>query len=134
MMSKAQDAVIEAAVEGPASDAQAARPARRPGRTDARGCLMALQPDDLGSVRLDLLEWTSPVEPAVARKNLAQPGIARIALKATDAQSVHDRLKRLGYVVYTEPAVVDMGGSRFKVFCAEDPDGVVLEFMEFLRV
>jgi hypothetical protein len=29
--------------------------------------------------------------------------------------------------------VIDMGGTRQKVFCCADPDGFAVEFMEFLR-
>jgi glyoxylase I family protein len=106
---------------------------RLPEDADARACLMALQPEDLSAPRLDLLEWKSPVEPAERRRNLAQPGVARICLKTFDADAVHDRLAALGYEPYTRPILIQMGPSNIKVFCCEDPDGVVIEFMEFLR-
>jgi glyoxylase I family protein len=106
---------------------------RLPETADARACLMALQPDDFSATRLDLLEWKSPVEPAERRRNLAQPGVARICLKTFDADAVHDRLAALGHEPYTRPIRIQMGPSDIKVFCCEDPDGVVIEFMEFLR-
>lgn len=106
---------------------------RLPETADARACLMALQPDDLSATRLDLLEWKFPIEPAERRRNLAQPGVARICLKTGDADAVHDRLSALGYEPYTRPTRIQMGPSDIKVFCCEDPDGVVIEFMEFLR-
>ena len=106
---------------------------RLPETADARACLMALQVDDLSAMRLDLLEWTSPIEPAERRRSLAQPGVARICLKTFDADAVHDRLAALGYEPYTRPTRILMGPSNIRVFCCEDPDGVVIEFMEFLR-
>jgi predicted enzyme related to lactoylglutathione lyase len=66
------------------------------------------------------------------KKSLAQPGIARICLKTSDCDSVYSRLSSAGYVVYSPPARVYLGGGWIKVFCREDPDGTVIEFMEFL--
>ncbi|MCV0396704.1 MAG: VOC family protein [Rhizobiaceae bacterium] len=105
---------------------------RMEGELDARGCLLALDPDDRGAMRLDLLEWTSPAGLPAPERSLAHPGMARLCLKASDADAVHDRLKALGHVIYSPPKEIEMGGSRFKVFCCEDPDGVVIELMEFV--
>jgi Glyoxalase/Bleomycin resistance protein/Dioxygenase superfamily len=93
--------------------------------------LLALS-DESGSTRLDLIEWKQPKLPAERRKSLAQPGIARICLKTSDCDSVHSRLSSAGYVVYSAPTRVYLGGGCIKVFCCEDPDGTVIEFMEFL--
>jgi catechol 2,3-dioxygenase-like lactoylglutathione lyase family enzyme len=43
------------------------------------------------------------------------------------------RLSAAGHTCYTPPARVALGGSVIDVFCAEDPDGVVIEFMQFLE-
>jgi len=102
-----------------------------PDDCDGRAALLALS-DESGSTRLDLIEWRQPKLPAERRKNLAQPGIARICLKTGDCDSVHARLTAAGYVVYSAPTRVHLGGGWIKVFCCEDPDGVVIEFMEFL--
>lgn len=98
---------------------------------DGRAALLTLSDDPL-AMRLDLIEWKTPVVPRVPRRNLAQPGVARICLKATDADSVHARLVAAGHVAYSAPTRISLGGSWIKVFCAEDPDGVVMEFMQFL--
>jgi glyoxylase I family protein len=102
-----------------------------PDDCDARAALLALS-DDSGATRLDLIEWRRPKVSAERRKNLAQPGIARICLKTGDCEAVHARLSAAGYVSYTAPARVHLGGGWIKVFCCEDPDGTVIEFMEFL--
>jgi glyoxylase I family protein len=105
---------------------------RLPPDLDGRACLMAVS-DDLHTTRLDLIEWNSPRERAEPRRNLAQPGVARICLKVRDCHDLHDRLVKAGYAPYSAPEKIAMGGSQFLVFCCEDPDGVVMEFMEFAR-
>jgi catechol 2,3-dioxygenase-like lactoylglutathione lyase family enzyme len=102
-----------------------------PGDCDGRAALLALSEDPNGA-RLDLIEWKSPVMPARKRAGLAEPGIARICLKTKDAEAVHARLRAAGHKAYSPPITVSLGGSRIKVFCVEDPDGVVIEFMQFL--
>jgi catechol 2,3-dioxygenase-like lactoylglutathione lyase family enzyme len=102
-----------------------------PDDCDGRAALLALSGES-GSTRLDLIEWKQPKLSAERRKSLAQPGIARICLKTSDCDSVYSRLSSAGYVVYSPPARVYLGGGRIKVFCCEDPDGTVIEFMEFL--
>jgi hypothetical protein len=43
------------------------------------------------------------------------------------------RLLNAGYNVIASPMLIEMGGTRQWVFCCRDPDGLVVEFMEFLR-
>lgn len=102
-----------------------------PDHCDGRAALLALS-DDRHAVKLDLIEWKSPLVPARRREGLAQPGIARLCLKTTDADAVHARLSAAGHNAYSPPIQVSLGGSRIKVFCVEDPDGAVIEFMQFL--
>lgn len=102
-----------------------------PDDCDARAVLMQLPGDD-GGTKLDLIEWSSPTVAPEKRKGLAQPGVGRICLKTSDADAVHARLTAGGYKPYSAPTQLRMGGSVIKVFCCEDPDGVVIEFMHFL--
>jgi len=102
-----------------------------PDDCEGRAALLAFS-DDRRATRLDLIEWKSPVVPARRRENLAQPGVARICLKTSDADAVHARLAAAGYRAYSPPTRLALGGSLLKVFCVEDPDGVVIEFMQFL--
>jgi glyoxylase I family protein len=104
-----------------------------PENCDGRAALLALS-DDRNATRLDLIEWKSPVVPARKRQGLAQPGIARLCLKTSDADAVYARLIAAGHHAYSPPIQVSLGGSRIKVFCVEDPDGAVIEFMQFLGV
>ncbi len=104
-----------------------------PGNCAGRAVLLALS-DDRRAARLDLIEWKAPRVPAEPRKSLAQPGVARICLKTGDADAVHARLVAAGHRAYSPPTRTALGGSLIKVFCVEDPDGVVIEFMQFLGV
>ena len=104
-----------------------------PDNCDGRAALLALS-DDSHATKLDLIEWKSPIVHARKRQGLAEPGIARICLKTTDADAVHARLIAAGHHAYSPPIQVSLGGSRIKVFCVEDPDGAVIEFMQFSGV
>ena len=103
-----------------------------PADCDARALLLALG-DGPRTTRLDLIEWLRPPSAPSARGNLAQIGFGRLCLKVKDAAALHRRLVEDGRVVYSEPVLIDMGGTRQLCFCCEDPDGIVIEFMEFLK-
>jgi len=104
-----------------------------PDNCDGRAALLSLS-DDRRAMRLDLIEWKTPIVPKRDRENLAQPGMARICLKTTNADAVHGRLAAAGFRTYSPATRISLGGSLIKVFCAEDPDGVVIEFMQFMGV
>ena len=104
---------------------------RLPDDCAGRAALLQLGGDGAGP-RLDLIEWTSPRQAPPPPRSLAQPGVGRICLRSLDADAVHARLAAAGHHGYTPPVRIVLGGSVIKVFCVEDPDGVVIEFMEFL--
>jgi len=97
-----------------------------------RAVLMAAG-DDPRATRLDIIEWTNPIQRGAPRLGLAQPGVARIALKVRDATAIHGALVAAGHEPYSEPVRIAMAGTPFLVFCVEDPDGTVIEFMQFAR-
>ena len=105
---------------------------RLPARIHGRATFLVLG-DDPWSTRLDLIEWNDPVSKSAGKRDLTHLGIARICLKVRDAHALHDALKAGGYDVYSEPGLIEMGGSQQYVFCCADPDGVVIEFMQFVR-
>jgi catechol 2,3-dioxygenase-like lactoylglutathione lyase family enzyme len=104
---------------------------RLPEECAGRAVLMMLKGDRHGP-RLDLIEWTRPREAAPARRTLAQPGVGRLCLRTSDAGAVHARLAAAGHEGYTAPVRMRLGGSIIEIFCVEDPDGTVIEFMEFV--
>ena len=105
---------------------------RLPDDCEARALLLALS-DDSRAPRLDLIEWVRPKSAPRQHGDLARIGFGRLCLKVRDCQDLHDRLTVAGHVVYGAPVLLDMGGTRQLIFCCEDPDGIVVEFMQFLR-
>lgn len=103
-----------------------------PDDCDGRAALLMLKGATHGP-RLDLIEWRSPRHPRPVRPDIATPGFGRLCLRTHDADTLHRRLSEAGAICYTPPLETALGGSRIKVFCVEDPDGTVIEFMQFLR-
>lgn len=105
---------------------------RLPDDCDGRAVLMALS-DDPRATRLDLIEWKRPESEAAAKGDLARIGFGRLCLKVRNCADLHDRFVAAGHVPYSVPLEIVMGGTRQLVFCVEDPDGIVVEFMQFLK-
>ena len=105
---------------------------RLPDDCDARAVLMALS-DDPRATRLDLIEWQRPESERVPKGDLARIGFGRLCLKVRNCQNLHDRLTAAGHRPYSAPREISMGGTRQLVFCTDDPDGTVVEFMQFLK-
>lgn len=103
-----------------------------PDDADGRAMLFALG-DNPRSTRLDLIEWKQPRSGPRQRENLTKLGLARICLKVKDCDAIYRRLCGAGFESYTPPTRIELGGSYQIVFCCEDPDGTVMEFMEFVK-
>lgn len=101
-----------------------------PANCAGRAALLALGGDPRAT-RLDLIEWTAPRSPPKAPSDLSHLGIARLCLKVRDAQSLYETLTAHGYKTYSPPTLIELAGVREWVFCVEDPDGTVIEFMQF---
>jgi glyoxylase I family protein len=99
----------------------------------ARGRLLKLG-DDERAINLDLIEWLTPRTEGRAYPRLNHAGITRIALRTSNLQRTYEALKARGIEFYSEPQVLqsDTGSSLF--VCFEDPDGTVLELIEFQPV
>jgi len=96
----------------------------------ARGRLLKLG-DDPGAINLDLIEWLSPRTEGRAYPRLNHAGIARIALHTANLQKTYEYLKAKGIEFYSEPQVLQSRGGSSLFVCFEDPDGTVLELIEF---
>lgn len=103
---------------------------RVPEGSDARARFLMLG-EDPRATRLDLIQWTSPPTTGRLPGDLSAVGVARLCLRIRDADAMHARLQAAGHDVFTPPTLIDMGGTRQRVFCCADPDGFVVEFMEF---
>jgi glyoxylase I family protein len=97
-----------------------------------RAMLLALG-DDSRSTRLDLIEWQRPRSKARTPEDLTRIGLARICLKVKDCEIIYRKLQAAGIESYTPPTRIQLGGSYQIVFCCEDPDGTVIEFMSFVK-
>ena len=96
----------------------------------ARGRLLKMG-DDPGAINLDLIEWLSPRTEGRAYPRLNHAGIARIALHTVNLQKTYEELKTKGIEFYSEPQVLQFRGGSSLFVCFEDPDGTVLELIEF---
>jgi glyoxylase I family protein len=96
----------------------------------ARGRQLKLG-DDPDSVGLDLIEWLSPRTEGRAYPRLNHAGIVRLALRTARLQKTYEELKTKGIEFYSEPQVLEFRGRSSLFVCFEDPDGTVLELIEF---
>jgi catechol 2,3-dioxygenase-like lactoylglutathione lyase family enzyme len=89
-----------------------------------------LNPDDPRQTRLDLIEWVSPDDHRPPYEHLARLGINRIALWTVDLDDEYKRLKSDGVDFLSEPLFM---GVHTKFVCFRDPDGTIIELIEFHR-
>jgi glyoxylase I family protein len=101
-----------------------------------RAALLMLDPQQPRSARLDLIEWIHRRTHGSAAhrppsSDLAHVGFARIALWTIGLDAEYDRLRSAGIEFISEPVIMPAGDTRF--CCFYDPDGTVLELIEFMR-
>ena len=94
----------------------------------AKAVLMMLEPEKPRGTRIDLIQWIQPATKGATAPDLAHVGAVRIALWTIGIDEEYERLKAAGVEFVSEP--VTMGpGTRF--CCFRDPDGLILELIEF---
>jgi catechol 2,3-dioxygenase-like lactoylglutathione lyase family enzyme len=94
-----------------------------------KGALLAAEGDRRGTV-LNLIEWIEPRNLEPPYENCGHLGFARLALVVNDLDGVIERLTADGVRFFSE--VVQsrvLGGMRY--ICCADPDGAVVELLEF---
>ncbi len=94
---------------------------------------MLMLGDNPRSARLDLIEWQDTNQGSPPYSTLMHLGISRICLRVKDIEEAYREMVDAGATPFTEPTLINMGGTRQRFFCVPDPDGTVIEFMEFLR-
>ena len=97
-----------------------------------RAMLLALG-DAPRATRLDLIEWKRPRSQPRPAPDMTRLGVARICLKVRDCEQLYRQLQADGYTIYSPPTHIVLCGAASLVFCCEDPDGTVIEFMQFLK-
>jgi catechol 2,3-dioxygenase-like lactoylglutathione lyase family enzyme len=83
-----------------------------------------------GGAYLDLLQWPDN-GPRVARSP-RDVGLARVAIRVDTMDEHLARLDRYGVRTLTAPKELTLGVTRVRVVCFRDPDGVLLEYLEFV--
>ena len=101
-----------------------------PGRGRAK--LLRLGSDPRGTL-IDLLEWKDPPAYGEPYSDLAHVGIARICMRVKNLDEMVAFLKSQGVRFVDEPVMPGLAGGKQKFCCFYDPDGTVLELMEFYR-
>ena len=79
---------------------------------------------------LDLLEWRDPLPPV--ERSARNVGLARVAIRVDSLEEHLPRLEEHGVSLVTGPKRFTLGVTDVRVVCFRDPDGVLLEFLEFL--
>lgn len=95
-----------------------------------RAKLLRLGSDPRGTL-LDLIEWTEPPTVGTPYPHLAHAGIARLCLRVKGIDEMIEMLRRRGVRFVDDPAEPCLVGHRQKFVCVLDPDGTVIELMEF---
>ncbi len=99
-----------------------------PEGSKAKALLMMLEPDKPRSTRLDLIQWIDPPTKGADVDDLAHVGAVRLALWTIGIDAEYERLKDAGVEFMSEPVAM---GPGVKFCCFRDPDGMVLELIDF---
>ena len=99
------------------------------------GGLLQAEDDNRGT-RIDLIEWKSPKAEGKPYPHLWHVGIGRIALITDHLQELCDKVKAAnmpGVEFFSEPQVIPKqnGQSSDSFICFTDPDGTVIELIQF---
>lgn len=94
-----------------------------------RGCFLYFG-TSRGGAYLDLLEWDDNLPPV--ERNPRNVGLARVAIQVDDMDEALERLARHGVRTVSDPKTLTLGVTQVKVVCFRDPDGVLLEFLEYV--
>jgi glyoxylase I family protein len=94
----------------------------------AKAVLLMLNPDNPRGTRIDLIQWTQPATHGTTADDLAHVGAVRIALWTV---GIDDEVARLrdGGIEFLSDVVAMPDGTKF--CCFKDPDGTVLELIDF---
>lgn len=98
------------------------------GSGEYRGCFLYFG-SSRGGAYLDLLEWKDPAPPV--ERTPRNIGLSRVAIRVDDLDAQLARLEEHGVPTVSEPTSLVLGVTTVRVVCFRDPDGVLLEYLEF---
>jgi glyoxylase I family protein len=88
--------------------------------------------DERRATRIDLIEWKSPPTEGKPYPHLYHAGMCRLALAVDNLQEMYEDLKNTGVEFFSEPQVItDRKGRTSSFICFYDPDGTVVELIQF---
>ncbi|MGI9432423.1 MAG: VOC family protein [Myxococcota bacterium] len=97
-----------------------------------RGALLALGPE-ASHTRLDLIEWLEPNHPEAAAGIPIEERVPRIiALRTENVRAAYEDLRERGIEFITEPRGPEPDIGLEAVVCCRDPDGLIVELIEYL--
>ncbi|MEX2206751.1 MAG: VOC family protein [Myxococcota bacterium] len=100
-------------------------------RAQARGALLAIG-EGAEHTRIDLLEWLEPRLADPASLPPIEERVPRIvALRTRNARAAYQELRAKGVPFLTEPFIPDPALGIEAVVCCRDPDGLIVEFIEY---
>ena len=97
-----------------------------------RAKLLRLGDDPRGTL-IDLIEWQIPAPHGAPYADLGHTGIARLCFRVKGLDEMVTTLQSRGVRFISEPMSPALAGGRQKFVCFYDPDGTVLELMEFFK-
>ncbi len=96
-----------------------------------KGALLALG-DGPEHVRIDLLEWLDPLADPAPDRPLADRAPRIIAIRTRGVRAAYADLKARGIEFLTPPRGPDEATGLEAVVCCRDPDGLVVELIEYM--
>lgn len=88
--------------------------------------------DDLRQTRLDLMQWVQPAPPPTVRPLPQQVGVPRIAVWTKGVDELYEEMAAEGYEFVSSPRGPFEDRAIKSLVCAIDPDGLLVELIEFM--
>ncbi len=99
-------------------------------RAQGKGALLALG-EGAEHVRIDLLEWLDPLPEAPSSRPIEERVPRIIAIRTRNVRGAYADLKARGIAFLTEPRGPDEATGLEAVVCCRDPDGLLVELIEY---
>ncbi len=99
-------------------------------QAQGRGALLAFG-EGAEHTRLDLIEWIAPEAPSPSPLPLSQQIPRIVAIRTRNVRAAYRALLAEGIDFITEPRGPDEGTGLEAVVCCRDPDGLIVELIEY---
>lgn len=100
-------------------------------RAQGRGALLALG-EGPECTRLDLIEWLEPAADPPSPRSIEDRIPRILALRTRNVRAAYDDLRARGIEFITPPRGPDEPTGIEAVVCCRDPDGLVVELIEYM--